>query len=141
MNTEVRNTLRKEPKEYSDSLHHYASPELKEIAGNLRRCTTEAEDLLWNKLKNKKLNGEKFRRQHALYKFVADFYCHEHKLVIELDGEIHNQKENKEKDESRTYALEQLGLKIIRFKNEEVVKDIRKVLNIIKTHLATSPSL
>lgn len=92
---------------------------------------TEAEDILWKHLRNKKLNGLKFRRQHPLDIFIADFYCHEKKLVIELDGGIHDILEQKEYDEGRTSELEGKGFKVIRFRNEEIMNDLEDVLNRI----------
>ncbi len=63
---------------------------------------------------------------------IVDFYCHEARLVIEIDGEIHNHEENEEHDENRTFELEQLGLRVIRLKNEEIEKEINKVLAILE---------
>lgn len=94
---------------------------------------TEAEDILWKHLRNKKLNGLKFRRQHSLDIFIADFCCHEKKLVIELDGGIHDILEQKEYDEGRTSELEGKGFKVIRFRNEEIMNDLEDVLNRILT--------
>ena len=72
-------------------------------AMELRRTMTEAEIILWNELRNKKLNGYKFRRQHPIKNYVADFYCHEARLVVEVDGEIHKDESTKEYDEKRTH--------------------------------------
>ena len=98
----------------------------------LRRNETKAEKLLWEKLRNNQLEGLKFRRQHPVNIYIADFYCHKFKLIIELDGDYHNQEEQKQKDEVRTEVLRLNGLKIIRFKNEEVEQDINQVLTTIK---------
>jgi very-short-patch-repair endonuclease len=92
---------------------------------------TKAEAILWEHLRNSKLKGLKFRRQHPLDIFIADFYCHQKKLIIELDGGIHNIQEQKEYDEGRTFELEEKGFKILRFKNEEVINDIGSVLERI----------
>jgi len=116
---------------YNNSLHKHATPKIYENARTLRQTETEAEKLLWQQLRNKKLNGLKFRRQHPMDKWIADFYCHEKKLVIELDGKVHNDFEIKERDEGRTYELEQLGITVIRFTNDEVINNIRKVLETI----------
>jgi very-short-patch-repair endonuclease len=89
---------------------------------------TEAEEILWEHLRNNKLNGLKFRRQHPLDIFIADFYCHQRKLIIELDGGIHDVLNQREYDEGRTFELEGKGFKILRFRNEEVIKDIDSVL-------------
>jgi len=111
------------------------------MARNLRRNQTQAESLLWEELRNRKLNGCKFQRQAPLfyfvygkrrYLFIADFYCAEKKLVIELDGKIHEFK--KEYDEGREAMLIERGLKVLRFKNEEL-NDIETVLETIKNNL------
>ena len=101
----------------------------------LRRNETKAEKLLWEKLRNNQLEGLKFRRQHPVNIYIADFYCHKFKLIIELDGDYHNQEEQKQKDEVRTEVLRLNGLKIIRFKNEEVEQDINQVLTTIKNKI------
>ena len=101
----------------------------------LRRNETIAEKLLWEKLRNNQLEGLKFRRQHPVNIYIADFYCHKFKLIIELDGDYHNQEEQKQKDEVRTEVLRLNGLKIIRFKNEEVEQDINQVLTTIKNKI------
>ena len=101
----------------------------------LRRNETKAEKLLWEKLRNNQLEGLKFRRQHPVNINIADFYCHKFKLIIELDGDYHNQEEQKQKDEVRTEVLRLNGLKIIRFKNEEVEQDINQVLITIKNKI------
>ncbi len=93
---------------------------------------TPEESILWNHLKNNKL-GFKFRRQHSIGHFIADFYCAEKKLVIELDGGQHL--ENVEYDKERTEYFESLEIKIIRFWNREVREDIDKVVSVIKTNL------
>ena len=101
----------------------------------LRRNETIAEKLLWEKLRNNQLEGLKFRRQHPVNIYIADFYCHKFKLIIELDGDYHNQEEQKQKDEVRTEVLRLNDLKIIRFKNEEVEQDINQVLTAIKNKI------
>jgi len=95
---------------------------------------TEAEEILWKHLRNNKLNGLKFRRQHPLDIFIADFYCHQRKLIIELDGDIHDTLEQKEYDDGRTFELEEKGFTILRFRNEEVINDIENVLYKILNH-------
>jgi very-short-patch-repair endonuclease len=117
--------------------------EIKKHSRELRLNMTESEKLLWKEIKNRKLAGFKFLRQHPIiYKgdlirlnyFVADFYCDEKKLVIELDGPIHES--YKVYDEYRDFELENLGLKILRIKNEELT-DVKKVLKKIESHLLT----
>jgi cyclase len=98
-----------------------ASSIIFENAKKLRKTVTDAEKILWEHLKEKKL-GVKFRRQHPISSFIADFYCHEKKLIIELDGSIHNIKEIFENDLERQAAIEAFGIKVIRFKNQEIYK-------------------
>ena len=81
---------------YNDNLHKEAIGKLYQYGRELRQESTEVEKLLWTELRNRKLNGLKFRRQHPLDKFIVDFYCNEKKLVVELDGGVHDEKINKE---------------------------------------------
>jgi len=111
-------------------LYAGASAEVFNLAHILRRSMTPAEKFLWQYIRNNKL-GVKFRRQHPLYFYIADFYCHELKLVIELDGGIHFLPENKERDEGRTAELDRFDIKVIRFKNEEVFESLSLVLGKI----------
>ena len=96
----------------------------------LRKEETKAEQLLWQKLRNKKL-GIRFRRQHPFDMFIVDFYAPAIKLAIEIDGSIHNLKENKEYDDMRANYLESRYIHILRFWNSEVEKDFEKVLQTI----------
>ena len=117
---------------YNDNLHQAATGKLYQYGRELRQESTEAEKLLWAELRNRKLNGWKFRRQHPLDKFIVDFYCNEKKLVVELDGSVHSEKINKEYDEARTAMLSGLNVIVLRFKNEEVVNDIKETLKKIR---------
>ena len=119
---------------YKANLTWTAKPGIFENAKELRKSMTEAEEILWKHLRNNKLNGLKFRRQHPLDIFIADFYCHQRKLIIELDGGIHDTLEQKEYDEGRTFELEEKGFTILRFRNEEVINDIENVLYKILNH-------
>jgi len=94
---------------------------------DLKRNITSAEKLLWDQLKNRTLFKVKFRRQHPIDIFVVDFYCHELKLAIEIDGEIHLKNEIHDYDIGRTSDLEKLGIKILRFTNNEVINDLDSV--------------
>jgi leucyl-tRNA synthetase len=101
-----------------------------------RKNPTEAEDVLWQEVRNSNL-GYKIRRQHYIGNFIADFVCLEKKLIIEIDGGYHDTKEQIELDELRTLELEQKHLyKVIRFTNEEVLNDIKSVLTKIKKELS-----
>lgn len=121
--------------DYKDNLFYGASPLIYERARELRKKMTYAESLFWNEVSNKKNMGFKFRRQHPIGKFIADFYCHELKLVIEIDGGIHDFDDSKDYDKGRTYEFEEFGLQVIRFKNEEVEKEIDKVLFVLRSKI------
>lgn len=107
-------------------------------ARELRQEETEAEKKLWNALRGKRLNGLKFRRQHPYERTILDFFCVEHQLVVELDGSIHDEPDQFASDEERTKYLNDYGLKIIRFHNEEILKDLpnvlQKIIEITKPH-------
>jgi len=109
-----------------------ARPSVFEKAKELRKNMTDAEKQLWDRINRNQL-GVRFKAQHPIYKFVVDFYCHKYKLVIEIDGEIHNFQ--KQEDEGREEELKRLGLKIIRFTNDEVKEDLDRVVDEIKKEL------
>jgi len=114
-------------------------PQLLAHARELRQNQTEAEEFLWQILRNRQLNNLKFRRQHPLrVGFILDFYCAEAKLGIELDGGYHNTAEQQEYDKARTESINEYGINIIRFTNEEVLEDTENVLK--KILLTPSPS-
>ncbi|TAH30214.1 MAG: leucine--tRNA ligase [Cytophagales bacterium] len=112
---------------------------LKELARNHRKNSTEAENILWQELRNQKL-GFKIRRQHAIEDFIVDFVSLEKKLVIEVDGEYHNEKEQKEYDNFRTWTLQNTSFNEIRFTNDEVLNDLNNVLEKIKNRLKNNNS-
>ncbi|HAM11615.1 MAG: hypothetical protein A2X05_06065 [Bacteroidetes bacterium GWE2_41_25] len=105
-------------------------------ASILRKNATLAENILWKKLRDRKLFKVKFRRQHPVGLFIVDFYCHEIKLVIEIDGGIHNSKESKEYDSARQHFIESLGLTVIRFSNHEVIFEMSSVLCSIHHYIS-----
>ena len=86
--------------------------------------------MLWEVLRERKLCGVRFRRQHAIDRFVLDFYSTAHKLAIEVDGEIHD--EQQEQDAVRTEHLEARGIRVLRFRNEEVLHALPRVLSSIR---------
>ena len=104
-----------------------------EFARQMRVNLTISEKILWEKLKTKKIEGHRFRIQHPIHRYILDFYCHEKKLAIEIDGEIH--KFRKDYDEYRDEYLKSAGITTIRFKNEDVFNNIDYVLSEIKNHL------
>jgi len=101
---------------------------------------TPAEEKLWEALKGKKLGGLKFRAQHPVGPFILDFYCPARKLVIEMDGDVHEGDEQAEHDEARTNQLNAYGYRVIRFRNEEVLENLPAVLERILA-AAGGPSL
>ena len=117
------------------TLNQGSTTRIHEYARKLRRRSTEAEQKLWDLLRNKKLKGKKFRRQHAIANYVVDFYCHECKIAIELDGNFHVEAGAKEYDNSRTILLNEMGVTVLRFWNEEVINDPSRVLQKISDHL------
>ena len=116
-------------------LHLNADEGTFKTAHRLRKNLTEAEKLLWAELRNRKIMGLKFRRQHPLHYYIADFYCHEQRLVIEIDGEIHMQEKQKEHDENRTAELDRFGIRVIRFTNEQVINSMGEVIQTIKDYM------
>ena len=109
--------------------------ELKAFRKKLRNNGTSAEATLWKYLKNRQLDGRKFRRQHSIGNYIADFYCPEGQLVIELDGESHFWEEGIQSDNNKSSYMHDLGIKLIRFENKWVFDDIDYVLNEIKNYL------
>ena len=116
---------------------HGAPPDSFEKARHLRSNVTSAEEELWKHIRRKQLDGFRFRRQHPVDQFILDFYCHEGRLAIEVDGLIHEQPEQKMYDLERGKIIEEFGIKVLRFKNEEVFNSLPGVLNKIKSELAT----
>ena len=118
---------------------HY-NPKLKALAAQLRSRGTKSEILLWNQLKGGQLNGLRFIRQKPIGDFIVDFYCKEVGLVIELDGLSHQCNEVMDLDERKQSYLESIGLKVIRFEDEDVIRDIRNVMRVIEhTFLSLKP--
>jgi 5-methyltetrahydrofolate--homocysteine methyltransferase len=113
---------------------------LKQFAREMRNKPTEAEKMLWNILYNKGIDGHKFRRQHIIGNYIADFICLKSNLIIEVDGSIHQLPENQASDVERTKWLLSQGYRVIRFKNEEVLFEIEKVIERISANLVASPS-
>ena len=112
-----------------------ASPDIFKKARALRGNPTKAEKVLWEKLRLKQL-GVKFRRQHPINIYITDFYCHEKKLVVEVDEDYHLRSDQKEYDELRTEDIKEYGIEVIRFKNEEIVEKTNDVIKKIKKVIA-----
>ncbi|RAR50225.1 vitamin B12 dependent-methionine synthase activation domain-containing protein [Flavobacterium lacus] len=113
---------------------------LKQFAREMRNKPTEAEKILWYVLSNKGIDGHKFRRQHIIGNYIADFICLKSNLIIEVDGSIHQLPENQVSDVERTKWLLSEGYRVIRFKNEEVLFEIEKVIERISANLVAPPS-
>jgi very-short-patch-repair endonuclease len=101
---------------------------------HLRNNPTQAEAFLWGYLKNSQFEKRKFRRQSSIKSFIVDFYCPEEKLVIELDGDFHFDEKAMKDDRKRTQILEEEGLQVIRFENQEVLLNLENVLKEINRH-------
>ena len=106
--------------------------EKQEHAKELRRNMTPAEKILWQELRANKL-GVHFRRQQVIAGFIVDFYCHKSALVVEVDGDIHDLQH--EEDVRREKALRELGMRIVRFTNHQVMNNLAKVVEEIKESL------
>jgi chorismate synthase/very-short-patch-repair endonuclease len=113
---------------------------LKDFARENRKNYTEAEDKIWQAVRNRKIDGYKFRRQHPIAGFIPDFVCLEKKLIIEIDGGYHNEEEQKKYDTARTEWLNEHEYKLLRFTNEEVLSKISFVTQKISTTLSEMES-
>lgn len=119
--------------ELNKSMYYGAKTETFAAARILRKNMTIHEKLLWEELKLKQICGKRFRRQHPIDFFIADFYCHDARLVVELDGEIH--KKRKEYDDGRSAEMENYCIKVIRFNNSDVENDIKNVVKKIENEV------
>lgn len=108
---------------------YQSNPTLTSYARINKKHSTEAEKYLWYQLRNRNLNGHKFRRQYPIDNYILDFYCIEKKLAVELDGSQHM--EHKDYDNTRTTRLKHRGIHVLRFWDNEVLKDIKSVLEKI----------
>ena len=114
---------------------------LKKFTFAMKNKPTESEKMVWNVLSNKGLNGYKFRRQHIIGDYIADFVCLRHNLIVEVDGSIHQLPENQISDAERTKWLLSEGYKVIRFTNEQVLNDIYNVSDRIIKAIEEVPPL
>ncbi len=110
------------------NMFYGATPILFEFAKKMRSNQTDAERFLWEHLSKRQLRGLRFRRQHPVNYFIADFYCHQLKLIIEVDGGYHKLPQQYEYDVNRDEELTKFGLKILRFSNAQVLYDIENTL-------------
>jgi very-short-patch-repair endonuclease len=118
-----------------------ASNELIAAARDLRSHQTRAETLLWDALRNRRLDGCKFRRQYPMGRHILDFVCAERKIVIELDGMHHESADQYRYDQDRTEHLEQYGYRVVRFRNAAVFDDLAGVLERIRSELQRAAEL
>ncbi|HVX01511.1 MAG TPA: endonuclease domain-containing protein [Candidatus Babeliaceae bacterium] len=114
-----------------------ASPQIFERAAELRQNLTHSELMLWGYLKRRPL-GYKFRRQHPVSIYIADFYCHALKLIIEIDGEIHADSEVSQRDKVRQENLEEEGIRFLRFTDKDVEKRLEVVISAIEQFLRSN---
>ena len=110
------------------------------IARSLRRADTAAEDILWMKLRNRQIDGWKFRRQVAFDSYILDFFCYDARLAVEVDGATHADAGELAKDAERTAFLEANGVRVIRVTNADVSENIEGVLEMIYLQLGQQPA-
>jgi very-short-patch-repair endonuclease len=106
-------------------------PEKQAIARRMRRNMTPAEQALWQQLRNNKLDGFHFRRQQVIDGFIVDFYCHRAGLAVEVDGDAHDTLYDMDRD----LILRQRGIRVIRFRNEQIFDEMERVLSAIREYL------
>ncbi|MBT3301226.1 MAG: DUF559 domain-containing protein [Bacteroidetes bacterium] len=111
------------------------NPRLKQLARNLRNNSTQSEIRLWGYLKGKQIMGYDFHRQKPIDNYILDFFCNELMLGIELDGYSHHFEEVLVKDERKEKRMNELGIKVIRFEDEEVMRDIDNVIRSIEGYI------
>jgi very-short-patch-repair endonuclease len=117
-------------------------PEFLDFARKLRKHQTNAEKLLWSILRSRQLLGLKFRRQHSIGPYILDFYCHDYRLCIELDGGQHYTRAGQQGDEARTALLHTQGIHVLRFSNLDVLKNLEGVLlKVVEKVTSLTPTL
>jgi very-short-patch-repair endonuclease len=114
------------------AIYYGATPDVFNKAKELRKSETDAEKQLWKLLNKNQVLGLQFRRQHPINRFIADFYCHKIRLVIELDGGVHQSTKSKEYDAGRSEVLSSFGITVVRFTNNQIFDDTESVINKIK---------
>ena len=116
------------------NMFYKADPLIFAKAKELRNRLTDSENLFWLRLKEN-FKGYKFRRQHPILAYIVDFYCHKLKLVIEIDGSVHDSKEAKKHDRKRQQDLESLKLTVLRFTNEQIKNQIELAIETISSFI------
>jgi very-short-patch-repair endonuclease len=127
-------------KSVEKEMYFGAKPKLFGYVRVMRKNPTDAERILWTELKKLKSDGIIFRRQHPIDIFIADFYCHSLKVIIEVDGEIHETIDAMEYDLGRSVELDKYNITVLRFCNDEVISSIDSVLEKIKQYIYKNPS-
>ncbi len=122
--------------------HRWRTPpglwaKLKPLARQMRKKLTLAEALFWQRLRKRQVLGHKFRRQHAIERFIVDFYCRDARLVVEVDGPIHQY--TQEEEAIRQTFLESQELEVIRFSNQEIVQHISRIVERVTEALKERP--
>jgi len=112
----------------------HSKPELKTLRKKLRQNLTPAEAALWNHLKSRQFEDRRFTKQHSIENYIVDFYCASERLVLELDGEVHNNATAQAYDLIRTKRLEDLGYTVLRFENKMVFENLALVFTKLKEH-------
>jgi very-short-patch-repair endonuclease len=110
------------------------------LAIELRSNQTTAEQMLWDKIRNRQLRGFRFLKQYILDRYIADFYCSKMKVAVEIDGRIHERDDIKEYDAIREDVIKAHGIRIIRFSNDEIMHDIESVLERLVEFLESTES-
>jgi len=116
------------------------NPNLKELAKKLRNNSTLSEVLLWNQLKNGKMQGYDFHRQKPILNYILDFFCHELELAIEIDGDSHGGEKAHKKDAARQQEIEKLGIRFLRFEDSDVKRNMAGVLRVIERWIQHTPN-
>jgi very-short-patch-repair endonuclease len=108
------------------------TPRIQQAAKQLRADMTRAEQILWAALRPSRMKDLRFRRQHAIGRFILDFYCPARMLAVEVDGGIHDDPDQAERDAARTQALAAIGIEVLRIRNEQVEHDLDGTLTLIR---------
>ena len=117
-------------------------PYTRALRRRLRSAMTPAESRMWLYLRGEQFHGLKFRRQHGIGSFIVDFFCPEKQLAIEIDGDVHSIPQQTRRDEERDAILKETGLRIVRYRNDDVINNINGVLEDLGTitGISTSPN-
>ena len=118
-----------------EGMYYGAKPELFSIAKKLRAKQTQTESKLWARIRNKQLLGYKFRRQHPINNYIADFYCHSLKYVIELDGKYHSSKTQNLYDIFRDEDMSEFGILVLRIKDHDILDNFENTIETLSKNI------